>query len=146
MREFLHVPYICRYTFSMSTKTKFGTFDDLMAVKKPAIVEIATALRNLVLEIHPEAVEVVRLGDKAATFGVGPKKMSEAYTYVMPLTNNVNLGFFWGTQLADPQNLLEGTGKNLRHIKVKALEQVSSPAIRDMIIASISERRNALGL
>jgi len=130
----------------MAKETKFGTFDELMAGKDGSLVEIATTLRNLIFQLHPESVEVVRLGDKAASFGVGPKKMSEAYTYVMPLKDRVNLGFYLGAELPDPQGLLDGTGKKLRHVKVRSLEIANDPAVRNLIIASIEERKNALGL
>jgi hypothetical protein len=29
--------------------------------------------------------EVIRIGDRAASYGVGSKKMTEGYAYVMPL-------------------------------------------------------------
>lgn len=38
---------------------------------------IARRLRELVLDVHPDAVEVVRLGDRAATDGLGPPVHSE---------------------------------------------------------------------
>lgn len=40
---------------------------------------IARKLRSVILAVDPVAIQVVRLGDRAATYGVGPKKMSEAY-------------------------------------------------------------------
>jgi hypothetical protein len=97
--------------------TRFGTFDELMAESEAALRPVAMVLRQLVLEIQPGAVEVVRLGDRAATYGLGPRKMSEGYCYVLPYTRWVNLGFFQGAQLPDPEGLLEGTGAKLRHVK-----------------------------
>ena len=47
-------------------------------------------------------VETVRLGDNAATYGVGPKKMSDGYAYIMPMRGYINLGFYQGAMLADP--------------------------------------------
>ena len=89
---------------------------------------------------------VVRLGDRAATFGVGPKKMSEGYCYVMPLKERVNLGFYQGASLPDPQGLLEGTGKSLRHVKVHSMKIAKSTALKNLISTSYRERRDALGL
>jgi hypothetical protein len=40
------------------------------------------------------AVETVRLGDNAATDGVGPKNMTEGYAYIMPMRGYVNLGCY----------------------------------------------------
>lgn len=73
------------------SKAKFGTFEDLVAKLDPKIEQIARSLRTLILRVDPDAVEVVRLGDNAASFGLGPKKMSEAYAYIMPKAAYVNL-------------------------------------------------------
>jgi hypothetical protein len=125
--------------------TRLGTFDELMAQSQASMRPIASRLREIVLEIHPEAVEVVRLGDRAATYGLGPKKMSEGYCYVLPYTRWVNLGFYQGTDLPDPSGLLEGTGARLRHVKVRSLEAAEARAIRALVEAALVERRAALG-
>lgn len=97
------------------------------------------------LEIQPDAVEVVRLGDRAATYGLGPRKMSEGYCYVLPYTRWVNLGFFQGAQLPDPEGLLEGTGAKLRHVKVRSVDAADTPAVRALVEAALAERRAVLG-
>ncbi len=126
-------------------ETQFGSFDDLLEKTEIELRPIATRLRELILELDPGAVEVVRLGDRAATYGVGPKKMSEGYAYILPYTTWVNLGFYKGALLADPGELLEGTGKSLRHIKVRSLDDIAAPGIRALIIDAIAERKSALG-
>lgn len=126
------------------TATRFGTFDELMAASEAALRPVAMKLRQLVLDVHPDAIEVVRLGDRAATYGLGPRKMSEGYCYVLPYTHWVNLGFFQGAQLPDPEGLLEGTGAKLRHVKVRSVEAAEEPAIRALVEAALAERRAAL--
>ena len=49
--------------------------------------------------------------------------------YLWPGKSHATLGFFFGTSLDDPQNLLEGTGKRMRHVKVRTLEEANSKAI-----------------
>lgn len=127
------------------SETRFGTFDELLAVSQPNVAPIAARLRAIVLATHPQAVEVVRLGDRAATFGLGPKKMSEGYCYVMPQRQWVNLGFYQGARLPDPEGLLEGTGARLRHVKVRSLEATERPALAALIEAALAERTSALG-
>jgi len=127
-----------------ASKTKYGTFDELVAGYDAEIEKIARRLRALILEVHPGAVEVVRLGDGAASYGIGPKKMSEAHTYIMPKAGYVNLGFFNGALLADPEGLVEGTGKRMRHVKVYASREAARPALRQLIAAALVERRQAL--
>ena len=125
--------------------TRFGTFDELMDDTTEALRPIARQLRKVVLEVHPEAVEVVRLGDRAATYGLGPKKMSEGYCYVLSYRSWVNLGFYQGAELPDPDGLLQGTGARLRHVKVHSLEATEDPALRALIEAALAERRAVLG-
>ncbi len=79
-------------------------------------------------------------------YGVGPKKMSEHFCYLGAYREHVNLGFYHGAALGDPMRLLEGTGKKLRHVKVKTVEEVNRPTLRDLIQAALEERKAALGL
>jgi hypothetical protein len=95
--------------------------------------------------VHPDACEVVRLGDRAATFGIGPKKNTEGACYVLPYKAHVNLGFFRGAGLPDPSGLQEGTGAQMRHVKIRSLQQLQAPALRALIEASVAERKAALG-
>lgn len=126
-------------------EARFGTFEDLMAAAVPEMRPIARRLREIIGEVDPEAVEVVRLGDGAATYGLGPKKMSEGYAYIMPYKQWVNLGFYMGATLPDPAAIMEGTGKKLRHVKVRSVEDAGRPNIRALIEAALAERKQALG-
>ncbi|MCP4204851.1 MAG: hypothetical protein GY769_23325, partial [bacterium] len=59
------------------SKVQLGTFEELIDITQDAMRPVAERLREIILGIHPEACEVVRLGDRAATYGVGPKKAKE---------------------------------------------------------------------
>jgi hypothetical protein len=128
----------------MQSDHRLGTFEEIIANSDDAVTAIAVALRRLIDELDPDSVEVPSPGDRASSYGVGSKKMSEAYAYIVPLKGYVNLGFYYGTSLADPHNLLEGTGKKLRHVKIRELAAVSRPEIRELIEESIRERKQAL--
>ena len=123
---------------------QLGTFDDLLELTPEALRPVAAALRDTVLRLHPEAVEVVRLGDKAATYGLGPRKMIDGYAYIMPHAKWVNLGFYKGADLNDPKDLLEGTGAKLRHIKMRSIDDTEREGVEDLILAALTERRKAL--
>lgn len=56
-----------------------------------------------------------------------------AFSYVSAFTFHVNVGFFLGARLADPKELLEGTGKFMRHVKVKPETGVDSNALKTLI-------------
>jgi hypothetical protein len=70
--------------------------------------------------------------------------MSEHFCYLAPQRDRVNLGFFHGSDLPDSDGLLEGTGKELRHVKVKSVEQAEISSTREFIRASLEERKAAL--
>lgn len=65
-----------------------------------------------------------------------------SFAYVNAFTAHVNVGFFLGAALADPAGLLEGTGKFMRHVKLRpecavpalALQQLIEAAYQDMKI------------
>ena len=133
----------------MATNARLGSFDDLMRElpsNAAVMVEpIARKLREVILDDFQEATEVVRLGDGAASYGVGPKKMSESHVYVMPQSEYVNLGFWHGACLPDPEGLLEGTGAKMRHVKVRSVGDAEEPELRALVTAALAERRSALG-
>ncbi len=104
---------------------------------------MACALRALIESLHADSFETPRNGERCTTYGIGPKKMTQAYAHIMPLKTSVNLGLYHGTSLPDPAGLLEGTGKSSRHVKITDLETVRSPAIRALLLAAIRERREA---
>lgn len=121
-----------------------STFLDLLDISVEKLHPIAKRLREIIIEIDPDACEVVRLGDKAATYGVGPKKMSEGYAYILPYKNWVNLGFYKGAHLLDESGIMEGTGKNMRHVKIRSLEDTEKPEIKKLLVLALQERKTAL--
>jgi hypothetical protein len=122
-------------------KAAQGTFDELLEGVEPNLAAIARRLRAMIRDVDMSTVETVRLGDNAATFGVGPKKMTDGYAYVMPMRGYVNLGFYQGAMLADPKRLLEGTGKGLRHVKIRSLAEADRPPVRALVAAALARRR-----
>lgn len=130
----------------MQTISPHGTFEEAIAQATPELQQIARQLRALIGEVHPDAVEVPWPVQQNTAYGVGPKKMTEHYAYIGPQSQWVNLGFMYGAALPDPTGLLEGTGKNLRHVKVRTLADIERPALRHLLVAAVAERKHALAL
>jgi hypothetical protein len=59
-----------------------------------------------------------------------------AFGYVNVFTSHVNVGFFQGAALADPARLFEGSGKFMRHVKLKAGTAIDGAALSRLIDAA----------
>lgn len=125
----------------MKSDNRLGTVDDVLKDVVEPLRAIVLRLRDIVIELDPDTTEQPRPGDNALSYGVGPRKMKDGYAYIAPQKSYVNLGFYRGTSLPDPHGLLEGTGKNLRHIKLRNLEEAEQPAVRELMAAAVADRR-----
>ena len=65
-----------------------------------------------------------------------PEVSRRNIVYIAPHNNYVRLGFFNGATMPDPDNLLQGTGKKLRHIKVHEINDQLRDALTKYVNAS----------
>ena len=68
-----------------------------------------------------------------------------AFGYVNVFTSHVNVGFFQGASLSDPARLLQGTGKFMRHVKLKPGTPTNAAALRRLIEAAYSDIKARAG-
>ena len=69
-----------------------------------------------------------------------------AFGYVNAFKAHVNVGFFRGAEIADPGNLLEGTGKFMRHVKLKPEREVDPKALTNLIKTAYADMKERLKL
>ena len=67
-----------------------------------------------------------------------------AFGYVNAFRDHVNVGFFRGAELADPAGLLEGTGKFMRHVKLRPDHDVDATALTQLIQVAYNDMRGRL--
>lgn len=58
------------------------------------------------------------------------------FAYVAAFSAHANIGFFHGADLKDPSGLLQGRGKNMRHVKLRWGEKADKAVIKKLIIAA----------
>ncbi len=119
---------------------KTSEFEQAIASFSDDIKQIARQTRKLIYDILPDVVEVVWVKQKNTGYGTGIKKKTEHFCWIMPASKHVNLGFNYGAELPDPKNLLEGTGKLFRHIKIKSVEQLSDKDLIKLLKFSTTYR------
>jgi hypothetical protein len=64
-----------------------------------------------------------------------------AFAYVNAFTAHVNVGFFRGAEIADPERLLEGTGKFMRHVKLRPESDINATALATLIETAYTDMR-----
>ncbi len=67
-----------------------------------------------------------------------------AFAYVNAFTAHVNVGFFRGAELVDPAGLLEGTGRYMRHVKVRPDGDVDAKALTELIDTAYTDMKGRL--
>ncbi len=115
-------------------------FREIVARFDPRVGDLAVSARALIEDVCPEVVEVPWPRQNVVGYGVGPKKMSEHFCYLAIHRDHVNLGFNQGAELPDPEGLLGGPGKTLRHARISASEDLENPALRRLLRAALSHR------
>jgi Domain of unknown function (DU1801) len=83
------------------------------------IVKLALAVRRFVLSESPRATETIYDAYNAVAMGYSfTGRLKESFCHIAVYTKHVNLGFNRGVDLADPQGILQGTGKQVRHVTI----------------------------
>jgi hypothetical protein len=100
---------------------------------------VAEAAHRVVKKVAPQLRTEIRWG---LPWWVG----KDLVLVIDAFTHHVGVEFWRGSSLRDPQGLLEGTGKNLRHVKLKTLAEARAPAFESLVreavrLDSRSERR-----
>ncbi len=109
------------------------TVDELFPTTPAAVRAILAELRRVVRDTLPNATEIFYHG--ALGYGATASGF-DRILYVMPQNGYANLGFFFGTDVPDPSGLLEGTGKRMRHIKIRSVLAAQNPALVPMVRAA----------
>src|SRR3954463_3968721 len=95
----------------------------------PALGAIARTWFTRIRECGDEVLELMHDGCPTACFG------DAAFAYVNVFKAHVNVGFYRGADLHDPARLLEGTGKRMRHVKLKPGAAIDTGALNTLIDA-----------
>jgi hypothetical protein len=120
------------------------TVEQFLSTYPPEVQQLAQRTRELVKAIVPDVQERVYEAYKTIGYGSGTK-MDAMFCYIAPLKDRINLGFYRGVVLPDADGLLEGTGKLLRHVKVRSMAEVEKPALRQLISDAVAELERVSG-
>jgi len=126
----------------MQTKTKMQTtkMNTKMQTKAHAgeLGAIAHHWFEVMRKCGDEVRELLHDGCPVACLGDAP------FGYVNVFTSHVNVGFFHGAALPDPARLLQGTGKFMRHVKLRPGTPANAEALSRLIDGAYADIKNRL--
>jgi hypothetical protein len=114
-------------------------FDRHLEATAPDVADIARALRVTVLECMPDAVETFDASDGLLAIGTG-RSMPDFLFAIIPHKAHVNLQLADGVDLPNPEGRIEGTGKRIRHVKVRSVEAAGSDWLRRVVVEEVTFR------
>ena len=98
--------------------------------ENPELRKVVRGLRSFVKGTVPGVRETVN------AWGIPTFEARDPFCFYMVGKNHVTFGFHYGTSLEDPEGLLEGTGKNIRHVKLRSLEDLKQKGLRELVQAA----------
>jgi hypothetical protein len=104
--------------------------DAWMRAHSGELGEIAREWFAVMRQCGDEVRELLHDGCPVACFGDAP------FGYVNVFTSHVNVGFFQGAGLADPAGLLQGSGKFMRHVKLRPEAALDAAALERLVEAA----------
>lgn len=106
--------------------TQVGTADEYIAAFDDWRTDAMNRLRELVREAAPHATLTIRWAQPVWEWN-GPMIWMKAYP------EHVNIGFWRGAEMEDPDKVLTGEGEKMRHVKVKSVDEIPADALRVLI-------------
>ncbi len=113
---------------------------DYLAAYNPHVATLFLALREIVLEEAPAAIESIAKGYALAVgFSFTGKPMKDGFCHIVAYSSYVNLGFNRGALLPDPGKALAGTGKLIRHLTIHNHDDLERPSVLRFLQAAIQQ-------
>ena len=120
--------------FDLNSSFEFDPkIDRWWSTKPPELSSLARTWFEVMKMCGPDVNESLHNGYPAACLDVYP------FAYVDSFRSHINVGFYYGTFLPDPQGILIGAGKRMRHVKLTLDNQGDSRALKKLIEGSYQD-------
>lgn len=118
----------------MSAARKPQTWDEVLATHTQVVQDAARAMEAVIREELPEVTVQFDPGNGLLAFGRS-MKMRDLLFALIPHAGWLNLQLADGALLPNPDGLIEGTGKRIRHVKVRSAEFARDPRVLGLVRA-----------
>ena len=117
------------------------TWDEVLAFHTPDVQAAAQVLEAVIRTELPDVVVHFDRGDGLLALGTS-SGMRDLLFALVPHAGWLNLQLADGAVLPDPEGIVEGTGKRIRHVKLRSAEAAGQPAVRALVRAQVEVRRD----
>jgi hypothetical protein len=108
------------------------TVTDIMSAYDESVASLAMELRAFVLKQLKDCIEIPDRPAKLIGYGYGTGYKDTICTILLS-KKGVKLGLFHGSQLPDPDQLLEGSGKVHRYVQISNKKDIANPALKKLV-------------
>jgi hypothetical protein len=116
--------------------------ETFLSTYPPQIQSISRTLRAIANATMPGANELLFASQNHFAYSTS-QSAHHIIVYICPMKEYVRLGFMFGAGLPDPDQMLVGEGKRLRHVKVRTLDEANNPALRHLVEAAWADAARA---
>ena len=121
-----------------STLTPAKQLDGFIARFSPPIAKLTRAVLKTMRDRLPGAVELIYDKANALVIGFCPdERASNVINSIAVYTNWINLYFFEGDSLPDPEGVLNGTGTVVRHIRITTATDLDRPGVKAVMAEAL---------
>ncbi len=103
------------------------------------VIKAALAARKAVLNSAGQCSELIYETYCISNAFSYTGKQGQGFIHIATYATHVNIGFDRGTELNDPDGLLHGTGKLIRHVRLNSAADVKEESILRLIDASVKQ-------
>ncbi len=103
-----------------------------------SLIALFLQLRKDILALYPASNELIYKTHALTTVFSPSLKLGDAFCHIPIYSKHFNLGFNKGTLLDDPGQLLQGTGKFIRHIPIQTKADFQNAKVKSLIQAAIN--------
>jgi hypothetical protein len=122
-----------------AVRVKPQSWDEVLTMHTAEVQAAARVLEDVIRTELPDVMVQFDPGNGLLAFGRS-MKMRELLFALIPHAGWVNLQLADGALLANPDGVIEGTGKRIRHVKVPSAERARSNPVRDAVRAQIARQ------
>ena len=112
-------------------------FERILSDKPLPMQLLYRDVRQLVLSACPTCNELLYHTHALSSVYSLSDKLKHAFCHIPVYTNHINLGFNLGAELDDPDGILSGSGKKIRHVTVRENSDLKHPSIKRLIADAV---------